>query len=149
MEQYKKVLIELDDLMRSIGKHFIPDLEILNEFHLTKRQVAILFLILKKPETTISEIAQYFEISKSAVSQSMTKLEEEDIVIREVNHENRREMNLILGNNGQRIQHELFKLEQKMMNIYLTKLPIEDLYHVRDTLQKLDEIILKEKKDKS
>ncbi|MDV2885142.1 MULTISPECIES: MarR family winged helix-turn-helix transcriptional regulator [Alkalihalophilus] len=149
MEEYKKVLIELDDLMRSIGKHFIPDLEILNEFHLTKRQVAILFLILKKPETTISEIAQYFEISKSAVSQSMTKLEEEDIVIREVNHENRREMNLILGNNGQRIQHELFKLEQKMMNIYLTKLPIEDLYHVRDTLQKLDEIILKEKKDKS
>ncbi|ERN53416.1 MarR family winged helix-turn-helix transcriptional regulator [Alkalihalophilus marmarensis] len=149
MEEYKKVLIELDDLMRSIGKHFIPDLEILNEFHLTKRQVAILFLILKKPETTISEIAQYFEISKSAVSQSMTKLEEEDIVIREVNHENRREMNLILGNNGQRIQHELFKLEQKMMNIYLTKLPIEDLYHVRDTLQKLDEIIMKEKKDKS
>ncbi|ADC51894.1 Transcriptional regulator, MarR family protein [Alkalihalophilus pseudofirmus OF4] len=149
MEEYKKVLIELDDLMRSIGKHFIPDLEILNEFHLTKRQVAILFLILKKPETTISEIAQYFEISKSAVSQSMTKLEEEDIVIREVNHENRREMNLILGNNGQRIQHELFKLDQKMMNIYLTKLPIEDLYHVRDTLQKLDEIILKEKKDKS
>ncbi|MDV2683936.1 MarR family winged helix-turn-helix transcriptional regulator [Alkalihalophilus lindianensis] len=148
MEEYKKVLIELDDLMRNIGKHFIPDLEILNEFHLTKRQVAILFLILKKPETTISEIAQYFEISKSAVSQSMTKLEEEDIIIREINHDNRREMNLILGQNGQRIQHELFKLEQKMMTIYLTKLPIEDLHHVRDTLKKLDEIIMKEKKDK-
>jgi DNA-binding MarR family transcriptional regulator len=148
MEEYKKVLIELDDLMRNIGKHFIPDLEILNEFHLTKRQVAILFLILKKPETTISEIAQYFEISKSAVSQSMTKLEEEDIIIREINHDNRREMNLVLGQNGQRIQHELFKLEQKMMTIYLTKLPIEDLHHVRDTLKKLDEIIMKEKKDK-
>jgi DNA-binding MarR family transcriptional regulator len=148
MEEYKKVLIELDDLMRNIGKHFIPDLEILNEFHLTKRQVAILFLILKKPETTISEIAQYFEISKSAVSQSMTQLEEEDIIIREINHDNRREMNLVLGQNGQRIQHELFKLEQKMMTIYLTKLPIEDLHHVRDTLKKLDEIIMKEKKDK-
>ncbi|WP_368504180.1 MarR family winged helix-turn-helix transcriptional regulator [Alkalihalophilus sp. As8PL] len=147
MEEYKKVLIELDDLMRNIGKHFIPDLEILNEFHLTKRQVAILFLILKKPETTISEIAQYFEISKSAVSQSMTQLEEEDIIIREINHDNRREINLVLGQNGQRIQHELFKLEQKMMTIYLTKLPIEDLHHVRDTLKKLDEIIMKEKKD--
>ncbi|WP_157796503.1 MarR family winged helix-turn-helix transcriptional regulator [Bacillus sp. FJAT-45037] len=147
MEEYKQILLDLDDVMRSIGKHFIPDLEILNEFHLTKRQVAMLFHILKKPETTISEIAQYFEISKSAVSQSMSKLEDEKIIVRQINSENRREVNLELGFNGERIQRELMKLEQKMMTIYLSKLPIDDLKHVRNTLRKLDEIIVEEKKN--
>ncbi len=146
MESYHKVLMELDELMRSIGKYFIPDLDSLNQFHLTHRQKMILLLFLRNNQITLTEIAQFFEISKSAVSQSLNKLEQENLLIRTINPENRREVNLELGENGKRIQKDLQELEHKMLNNYLKKIPLDDLYQVVKVLRKLEAIVSQENK---
>ena len=111
--------------------------------HLTAKQVLVLELI-KSGVRSTKELAAHLEISASAVSQILNKLEDKFFIKRELNKENRRETLLYLDQRAEDYFESLLKLEHEINEKVYEKLSIEDLQELVRILEKLNNIILLE-----
>ncbi|MBM7717312.1 DNA-binding MarR family transcriptional regulator [Bacillus thermophilus] len=80
----------------------------LEDFQLTPQQEIVMFYIIRNEPVIAKDIANHFDISKSAVSQVISKLEEMKMIVRQENAINRRETFIYLGKRGQ-VFHQLLK----------------------------------------
>lgn len=140
MEEHGKVFTEMMESARKIHKSLLqlfpfPDIS------LTKRQQVMLLYILKQENVTMSGLAEYCDISKSAVSQTIKKLEELSIIRRVVNKENRREVNIEFGTKGLQMKKEFLQMEQNLIEQYLIKIDIKDLKLVQEVARSFEKII--------
>ncbi|MBB6449641.1 DNA-binding MarR family transcriptional regulator [Geomicrobium halophilum] len=147
MHEHQEIFQEIVDMMKQIERKLIQQqqLPIINSISLTKRQESMLMYIFSTENVTVSDIASYFDISRSAVSQTLNKLEEQDIIVRSINQENRRELDLSLGENGEKLHQEYKKVEDMIVQNYFSKIKTEDLRQVRDIIRKLQGMIVEEK----
>ncbi|PSL42407.1 MarR family transcriptional regulator [Salsuginibacillus halophilus] len=141
MNAHKTVFYELTQSFERIQKELLRNFGDISEISLTKRQEAVMHLMYQDYKPTVTELAEHFDITKSAVSQTITKLEEADLLTRSVNEENRREVYLELGERGLMLQQEFRKIEETVVEKYFSELPVEELSQVRDTLYKLERVI--------
>lgn len=111
--------------------------------HLTAKQVLVLELI-KSGIRSTKEIASHLEISASAVSQILNKLEDNSYIKRELNKENRRETLLYLDQRAEDYFKSLLNLENEINEKVYEKLSMEDLQELVRILEKLNHIILLE-----
>ncbi|WP_016992276.1 MarR family transcriptional regulator [Lysinibacillus boronitolerans] len=84
------------------------EIEELQNFHLTPQQEIIMSYIIRNEPVIAKDLATHFDISKSAVSQVISKLEEMNMIYRQENLTNRRETFIYLGNRGKEF-HQLIK----------------------------------------
>ncbi|WP_018924088.1 MarR family winged helix-turn-helix transcriptional regulator [Salsuginibacillus kocurii] len=145
MHEHQQAFNEITESLTRINRRLLKKMPI-SEISLTKRQEAILMFIFYSENVTMSGIAEYFDISKSAVSQALNKLEEQDIIVRTINKDNRREMDLSVGKKGEKIKEEFKQAEDMIVEKYLTKLNIEDLHQIRDLFDSFENIIIEEEK---
>ncbi len=89
-------------------------------------------------------LAEYCDISKSAVSQTIKKLEELSIIKRVINKENRREVNIEFGTKGLEMKKEFMQMEQNLIEQYLIKIDIKDLKLVQEVARSFEKIISEE-----
>ncbi|TKJ08005.1 MarR family transcriptional regulator, partial [Bacillus cereus] len=95
---YKEVINEMN---RAYNEFYILLFqELKDEFGLTGQQESMLFHINLNENTTANHIATTFNVSKSAVSQVLSKLEKQKMISKQVNPNNKREYFLTLGPNG-------------------------------------------------
>ncbi|SDI30818.1 MarR family winged helix-turn-helix transcriptional regulator [Natribacillus halophilus] len=146
MHEPQLIFQEIVDMMKRIERKLIEQQQIptFDSISLTKRQESILMYIFSNENVTMSDIASYFDISRSAVSQTLNKLEEQDIIVRSINQENRRELDLSLGENGEKLHQEYKKVEEMIVQNYFSKIETEDLRQIRDTIRKLQGMIVEE-----
>ncbi|MFB5661801.1 MarR family winged helix-turn-helix transcriptional regulator [Alteribacillus sp. HJP-4] len=144
LEDYKRVFLESVYSMETIAKYLQPKMPLLSELQLTSRQEAMMILFIRNENITLSGMAEQLGISKSAVSQALNKLENEDLLIRSINEQNRREINMALGRTGVRLKEQFEAFEESIIRDYISQLDIEDLKQVRDVINTLKEIIKKE-----
>src|SRR5690625_5529605 len=85
-EQFKLLIIQETEEVKE-----------LENFHLTPQQEITMFYIIRNEPVIANDIANHFDISKSAVSQVISKLEEMKMIYRQVNSINRRETLIYLG----------------------------------------------------
>lgn len=107
---------------------------------LTAKQVLLLELI-RKGVTSTKNLALQLNISTSAVSQILNKLETKEYIIRSINKENRREIILKLGAKGEQYFENLQILEDEINHNVYGQLPLEDLKHLARLLEKLNSIV--------
>lgn len=143
MEEHGKVFTEMMESARKIHKSLLqlfpfPDIS------LTKRQQVMLLYILKQENVTMAGLAEYCDISKSAVSQTIKKLEELSIIKRVINKENRREVNIEFGTKGLEMKKEFMQMEQNLIEQYLIKIDIKDLKLVQEVARSFEKIISEE-----
>lgn len=112
----------------------VKDLE---NFHLTPQQEIIMYYIIRNEPVIANDIANYLNISKSAVSQVISKLEEKKMIYRQVNSINRRETFIYLGDKGQEFQQLLKKIDKILVEKYYSKASLTELKNVLDTLNKI------------
>ncbi|WP_245705246.1 MarR family winged helix-turn-helix transcriptional regulator [Alteribacillus persepolensis] len=141
MDEYKQVFLESIDAIENISKHLQPKMPLLSELQLTTRQESIMILFIRQENITMSEMAERLGISKSAVSQAMNKLEKEDLLIRSINENNRREITMRLGETGIELKRQFQAFERSIIQDYIAQLPLEDIKKVRDVIVALDRII--------
>lgn len=111
--------------------------EELENFHLTPQQEIIMFYIIRNEPVIANDIANHFDISKSAVSQVISKLEEMKMIVRQENSINRRETFISLGNRGQEFHQLLKKIDDILVEKYYSKVSLIELKNVLDTLDKI------------
>ena len=107
---------------------------------LTAKQVLLLELISSNVSST-KEIAQQLDVSTSAVSQLLNKLEEKGYITRTVNLKNRREILLALAPKGEAFFQEQEAFSKEIDELVYGKLPEEDLRQLANILKKLNTIV--------
>ena len=113
------------------------EVEELENFHLTPQQEIIMFHIIRNEPVIANDIANHFSISKSAVSQVISKLEEMKMIYRQENSINRRETFIYLGDRGQEFHQLLNKIDAMLVEKYYSKVNLTELKNVLDTLNKI------------
>lgn len=113
------------------------EVEQLENFHLTPQQEIIMYYIIRNEPVIANDIANYFGISKSAVSQVISKLEEMKMIDRQENSINRRETLIYLGGKGQKFQQLLKEIDDLLVEKYYSKVSLAELESVLDTLDKI------------
>ncbi|MEJ9253227.1 MULTISPECIES: MarR family winged helix-turn-helix transcriptional regulator [Bacillus cereus group] len=140
---YKEVINEMNRAYTELYILLFQDLK--DEFGLTGQQESMLFHINLNENTTANNIATTFNITKSAVSQVLSKLEKQKMISKQVNPNNKREYFLTLGPNGSKYIERLSELDDVLIEKYFSKIDIEALQQMTDTLTKINKVILEEK----
>lgn len=110
-------------------------------FQLNNQQYAILTLIIKYPSSTPSELAQKMNITKSAISQQLVKLEAEGYIIKKQHTEDKRIFSVELGEKGLLYKKEYDFFMQQVSEKYYASLSPEELSNFLSALQKLTKVI--------
>ncbi|HHK5535479.1 TPA: MarR family winged helix-turn-helix transcriptional regulator [Bacillus mobilis] len=142
-KSYKEVINEMNRAYTELYILLFQDLK--DEFGLTGQQESMLFHINLNENTTANNIASNFNVTKSAVSQVLSKLEKQQMISKQVNPNNKREYFLTIGPNGSKYIERLSELDDVLIEKYFSKIDIEALQQMTDTLTKINKVILEEK----
>lgn len=113
---------------------------------LTSNQQLLLYLVSQKEVTQVKDLAHTINISASAVSQMVSKLEVNDIIRREIDPVNRRNSVLKTGEKGKELMEEMNDKRTAIVSKYLKKLEEHDLEELDRIMANLTEIIHEEKR---
>ncbi|MCP1123325.1 MarR family transcriptional regulator [Bacillus sp. 3103sda1] len=131
---------QINSLQNHLNVHLASRFEHKIDNQLTAKQVLLLELI-RIGITSTKDLATQLNISTSAVSQLLNKLETKEYITRNINKENRREIILKLAIKGERYFEELQMLEDEINHNVYGQLPLEDLKHLVRILEKLNTIV--------
>lgn len=87
-------------------------------------QVPILTYILKHESTCQDEMAAHYKIDKGSIARSVRKLEDMELVYKEINPDNRRKYSLHLTDSGKESAKKIWKISEKWENIFYSKINI-------------------------
>ena len=107
-------------------------------YNLTTQQDTILFFVKDNPRITANEIAKKFAISKSAVSQVLSKLEALNFIKREVNPNNHREFFIRLAEEGLAYQALSEEADKEFMTKHFADIDLKQLQNVLQTMKKVN-----------
>lgn len=102
----------------------------------------MLSTIEKKKKLTMNEIADLINATPSAASQFIRKLETSQYVKREVNKENRREVFVLLDQQGEKFFEDMNAIDEMVLEKYFLRLPQEDILKYHEILKKLHHIVM-------
>ncbi|MCE7793535.1 MarR family transcriptional regulator [Salipaludibacillus sp. CUR1] len=145
--------MSIEKIVDEIEKHVVDiSLKLNHEFgselenKLSSNQQLMLFLVGRKDIKHVKDLAYFMNVSASAISQMAAKLEQMDLIIREVDKNNRRNTVLTLGPEGKLLLNQMEENRSAITNKYLSQLTESDLLSIRDVLNKLNHIIGKTQK---
>lgn len=110
-------------------------------YDLNNQQHVILSLVINHPSYTTSDIAQKMQISKSAISQQLHKLEDKKYIYRYQHQEDKRSYGIGLAENGLKYKQDNDQYYKVMTQKYLDNYSLEELREIQITLEKLFKII--------
>lgn len=111
---------------------------------ITTQQAVVLDIVYLAKRITVGEIAIEMNISSSAVSQLIAKLEKNKYIKREINLQNRREIFITLAENGLEYFSKQDYVEQQIADKIYSKLSSNELDELERIVGKLRVIAMKE-----
>ncbi|MBQ8017273.1 MAG: MarR family transcriptional regulator [Methanobrevibacter sp.] len=111
----------------------------LEDFGINASQLHLLFEISHQKNINQEKIATRCNINKGAVARSIKKLEEKELVIREIDDENRRQNKVSLTSKGE----EILKESINLLNIWEDEVFSEEIIEKKLLQQVLKEIAIK------
>ncbi|WDH84732.1 MarR family transcriptional regulator [Paenibacillus urinalis] len=145
MNDYIQVVTRMNQVLDEFNVLITKEVKDLDDYNLTSQQEVILIYISKHERITANEISQAFDITKSAVSQVLTKLEQEKMILKQVNPDNRRESFIVLDEQGQSFITKLAQIDQVMIDKYYSKIDLPKLIQMTETMEEINKIIKKSK----
>ena len=139
-EQVKRINEATYTIDRLIFKHYKQYLNI----GITTQQAVVLDIVYVAKRSTVGEIAMEMNISSSAVSQLIAKLEKNQYIKREINLQNRREIFITLAENGLEYFSKQDYVEQQIADKIYSKLSSNELDELERIVGKLRGIAMKE-----
>lgn len=108
--------LEFDLLLSKINNKFTQNInKNLEEYNVTRTDMAYLITIQQHGELKQHELAEKFEINTATVTRSLEKLEKKELIIRKEDFKDKRQKNVLLTDKGKDIlnnvgkKHILFK----------------------------------------
>ena len=108
---------------------------------LNNQQYVLLTWVIRHPFSSPSEIANKMEITKSAVSQQLARLEKDGYIIKKQHQTDKRTYSIHLDEKGKQYQREIDAFNQHIAQKYNEQLTFEELTQMLDSLQKLNKLL--------
>ncbi|WP_404409365.1 MarR family winged helix-turn-helix transcriptional regulator [Jeotgalibacillus malaysiensis] len=142
MKSLDSYVRELHETFDETSRLLTDDLHTLSQFNLTPQQESYLMFCVKFAPLTATDLVKEFQVSKSAISQVISRLEKERFIEREQNPENKRETLIYLGPKGRMFARRIKDFNEKVREEYYTHLSIQEIESVISSLKKLNTVIL-------
>lgn len=139
-EQVKQINESDYAINRLIYKHYKKYLA----SNITTQQAVLLDIVYYAKKINVGEIALEMNISSSAVSQLIAKMEKKQFIHRSINPENRREIFITLGSKGWEYFKKQEHVERAVADRLFSKLTFSELNELERITKKLKKIALKE-----
>ncbi|TPV41256.1 MarR family winged helix-turn-helix transcriptional regulator [Bacillus dicomae] len=110
-------------------------------FNLNNQQYTLLTLIIRYPSSTPKELAEKMNVTKSAISQQLVKLEKDGYIFRRQLAEDKRAFSVELGEKGLLYKQEMDAYMEQVSEKYYASLSPEELTNLLSALQKLTKVI--------
>ncbi len=133
-EEINKTLEELWLLLETKERAY-------TNFQLNNQQYSLLTLIIRHPLSTPTELAEKMNITKSAISQQLVKLEAEGYIYRKQHVDDKRAFSVELAEKGLLYKKEMDRFMQQVSEKYYAILSPQELTSFLSALQKLTEVI--------
>lgn len=133
---------EINQMIDEMNLHLASEYQDLMDNAVSAKQVVVLMMIHAEEAITTSKLAANLDITPSAVSQLLNRLEKNGYVKRTVNPENRREILIELDQSGMDYFENLSQIEQTTADKYYAKLGMEDVQELHRILLKLKNIVI-------
>jgi len=111
---------------------------------LSSKQMIIMDLVEKESQLSISQLAEAMNVTSSAVSQIVSKLEKEKYLLRTINPDNRREIIVQLDERGHQYYSKEEEINREIVDRFYSRMKMEDMVQLRDILVKLNLIVEEE-----
>ncbi|MGG0793039.1 MarR family transcriptional regulator [Brevibacillus laterosporus] len=111
---------------------------------ITTQQAVLLDIVYYAKKISVGEIALEMNVSSSAVSQLISKMEKNQLIRRTINPDNRREIFITLDYKGWEYFHKQEYVERAVADRLFSKLTLSELTELERITKKLQEIALKE-----
>jgi DNA-binding MarR family transcriptional regulator len=111
---------------------------------LTPKQSLIIEHVQQHSTLTVNELAEKMNVTASAVSQLLSKLEKEHYIERSINPNSRREIIVTLGLKGKELYELYAKVDEQIVSTYYAKLDDEIISQLEQAVNKIYEVILEE-----
>lgn len=147
-KELREYMREIHTLLDSINLMLLDEFKSLMNLDLTAKQWIVLNLLHKQGKLTVNEIAQRLDVTPSAVSQLLRKLQEDNYITRETNPANRRETFVHLHHRGKTLFSEVEKMEEMLAEKYYSQLELAEVHQLHHIVQKLHQIVAREKEKK-
>ncbi|MFS0654788.1 MarR family winged helix-turn-helix transcriptional regulator [Bacillus sp. 179-C3.3 HS] len=135
------VIQEINEIESRIHQKLRLEFEQLFVDELTDKQQIVLDVIQRKEGSSPIQIAQQLGITQSAVSQLLNTLEKKEWINRRINPHNRRELHIDLSEKANMYLENMRKIEQSIIDKYYSKLTLDEIYTLKSTYLKLDQLI--------
>ncbi|WP_307226934.1 MarR family winged helix-turn-helix transcriptional regulator [Bacillus chungangensis] len=139
-EQVKQINEADYTINRLIYKHYKKYLA----SSITTQQAVLLDIVYYANKITVGEIALEMNISSSAVSQLIAKMEKNQFICRTINPNNRREIFITLDTKGREYFDKQERVERAVADRLYSKLTLSELNELVRITKKLEEIAIKE-----
>lgn len=133
---------EINQMIDEMSLHLASEYQDLMDNTVSSKQVVVLMLIHAEGAITTGKLAANLDITPSAVSQLLNRLEKNGYVKRTINPENRREILIELDQFGIDFFEKSSQIEQKTADKYYAKLGMEDVQELHRILLKLKNIVI-------
>ncbi len=129
---------EMDQLIRNINSAIRKNGRIaLQEYQITLVQFHALLAIREGP-LTMGELCDALGVASSTVTELVDRMEENGLVARVRDPEDRRIVRILLLNHGKEIFEKVYRRREKFLAEALKRISVEDMRLLLDLLRKLD-----------
>ncbi|SKB02240.1 MULTISPECIES: MarR family winged helix-turn-helix transcriptional regulator [Sporosarcina] len=139
-ERMNEIFQTLDQINYALLHHY----EEVLEHKLTPKQSLIIEHVEQYGALTVNELAEKMNVTASAISQLLTKLEKEHYIERSINPNSRREIIVTLGMKGKELYELYAKADEQIVLTYYAKLDDEVINQLEQAVNKIYEVILEE-----
>ena len=129
---------ELIEMMFMVFRRMRDEMSFTNHLtHLSILQIQSLFFINHRPQTSMSDIAEFFHIELPSATSLITKLCDQKLVSRHVDVKDRRMVLVKVTNEGKLLLEQAMNQRRKKMEKMLSYLSVgekKELFHIMKTL---------------
>lgn len=138
------LVTEINEITYSMNARLVKERQSLFNEDLSSKQMIIMDLVKKESQLSISQLAEAMNVTSSAVSQIVSKLEKEKYLLRTINPDNRREIIVQLDERGHQYYSKEEEINREIVNRFYSRMKIEDMIQLRDILEKINLIVEEE-----
>jgi DNA-binding MarR family transcriptional regulator len=140
-EELFELFTEISEVTYSMNTSLIKARESIYGEDLSTKQIMLMDLVKKESELSMSQLAELMNVTSSAVSQIVSKLEKNKYLLREINPKNRREIIVKLDERGNQYYLKEEEINKEIVNKFYSRMDIEEVKELRDILVKLNNIV--------
>lgn len=138
------LVTEINEITYSMNALLIKERQSLFSEDLSTKQIILMDLVKKESQISISQLAELMNVTSSAVSQIVSKLEKEKYLLRTINPNNRREIIVQLDERGYKYYSKEEEINKEIVKRFYSHMEMKDMIQLRDILVKLNLVVEEE-----